>query len=461
MQNQICLLIFVIHSISSFNLSPTPNIVITEKDAFSKYKNFIKQNRSSYFGFSINLRKSHVIISAPRAQPIVKEQENTEEPGAIFKCNFSKNLTVESCRDYIFDTSAESNSTRLHENRKVIDSESKDFQLLGFAMDGGGSDNNKFVVCAPHLKAFSEKPKPNETANFYMNGLCSWLPETTSRVPENYTKIAPLRFFDQQNLRDGKISIYNYQFAESGFSVHVTENDENVIIGCPGIYNWKGSIIFKSLKRKRQDFYGTNNIDYIADVYSHINKTPIVGYSYLGYAVSSANFLGTDQIFYIASAPRVNHIGMIYIFEIKSDAQVTKKFLIRGKKNGSKYGEYFGYAVLCEDFNSDGLPDIAVSAPFYTKDGIHENGAVHIFINKGNVRKFNSKSAFGVAMGTVGWDISFGSHKKIIENPKQKGASRKQKINNFTQKIIHPGQKHNCTPLFYEIFISFILLLMS
>lgn len=383
MQNQLFLLILLFHSITSFNLSPTPNIIISKQNVFSKYKNFIKQDRSSFFGFSINLRKSHVIISAPRAQPIVKEQKLTQEPGAIFKCDFNSNVTIESCYEYIFDKSDEFAKISQHKKKKVIDSETKDFQLLGFAMDGGGSEKNNFVVCAPHLKALPQIAKINERRSYYLNGLCSWVTETVNKVPENYTKIGPLRFFEFQYFKKNNMHVYNYKYAESGFSAHVTENDEEVIIGCPGIYNWKGSVIRQSLNKKKH-FNSTYNIDYDADVPGLI-ASPIKGYSYFGYAVSSAKFLGTNETFYVASAPRVNTQGFIYIFDIGNYIIGGKKFDIRRKLNGSQYGEYFGYAVLCEDFNGDGLPDIAVSAPFYTKDKLHDNGAVYVFINKRNV----------------------------------------------------------------------------
>ena len=44
-------------------------------------------------------------------------------------------------------------------------------------------------------------------------------------------------------------------------------------------------------------------------------------------------------------------------------------------------GEYFGYTLLVEDFNNDGFPDLAVSAPLFSKDKEHEHGAVYIYLN--------------------------------------------------------------------------------
>ena len=373
--------------VSPLNLSPTPNVVISKKQVFSKYKNYIKQDRSSYFGFSINLRKTHVIISAPRAQPIVEEQKFTEEPGAIFKCDFKKNVTIESCYEFIFDKSEGfikiTNQTG-RKDLKVIDSETKDNQLLGFAMDGGSSEDNKFVICAPHLKALAQESTPNKSASYYLHGLCSWINDTANKEPKNYIKIGPLRFFDKQD--EKKSGTFLYRYAESGFSVHVTDNDDEIIIGCPGIHGWKGSIIKKVIK-KQQNFNNTHNIDYSAHVPSLAEST-VNETSYLGYSVSSGKFRRQNETLYVASAPRKYYIGLVYIFDTFYDSKnKIIKFRMHKELIGSQYGEYFGYAVVTEDFNNDKLPDLAVSAPFYAKDGFSDNGAVYVFINKGNVSK--------------------------------------------------------------------------
>ena len=84
-------------------------------------------------------------------------------------------------------------------------------------------------------------------------------------------------------------------YGEGGISVHVTDNNEEVLIGAPGVMNWKGTVI---RYRQLQD---------IADV-----PNPDLWYqdedSYFGYAVTSGQFFGPDskKILYVASAPRAN-----------------------------------------------------------------------------------------------------------------------------------------------------------
>lgn len=168
--------------------------------------------------------------------------------------------------------------------------------------------------------------------------------------------------------------------------------------------NWQGSII-RYKAGKRVDLGGLSRRDVTSDrkINRILRKRQTMEYrseipnpfyasltddSYFGYAVSSAYFLGTDQLYYVASAPQANgQTGEAFIFDIE-DYRTEKKIKVFNKFNGSQFGEYFGYTLLCDDFNNDGLPDLAISAPFYSKNGEKENGAVYIFINKGNVSSF-------------------------------------------------------------------------
>lgn len=52
---------------------------------------------------------------------------------------------------------------------------------------------------------------------------------------------------------------------------------------------------------------------------------------------------------------------------------------------GEKFGEYFGYSLITEDINGDGLTDVVISAPQYSVAGYFDNGAIYVFLNKGNV----------------------------------------------------------------------------
>jgi len=107
--------------------------------------------------------------------------------------------------------------------------------------------------------------------------------------------------------------------------------------------------------------------------------------SYFGYAVSSGYFsIGNrSTLLYVATAPQANHsYGEAYIFDV-SRKNMRRIHVFKGKQ----LGEYFGYSVLVEDLNGDGLADVVISAPLHARGDSYDNGAIYVFINKGLVRK--------------------------------------------------------------------------
>lgn len=69
----------------------------------------------------------------------------------MFKCNF---LDDQPCHPYHFDVNG---NTKVDNTDLAYNSEKKDFQMLGASMDGHESEMDRFVVCAPKLKADVEE----------------------------------------------------------------------------------------------------------------------------------------------------------------------------------------------------------------------------------------------------------------------------------------------------------------
>lgn len=75
-------------------------------------------------------------------------------------------------------------------------------------------------------------------------------------------------------------------------------------------------------------------------------------------------------------------------------------------------GEYFGYALVAEDFDNDGYTDLAISAPFHSYgDEGFDNGAVYIYKNNGGSAfdldstlrpTYALNGRFGTALSKVG-----------------------------------------------------------
>ncbi|KAL5289506.1 ITGA9.2 family protein [Megaselia abdita] len=369
--------LFVWSSCMGFNFSPQPNLVFREP----KLKVFQKIVRSSYFGYSVNLRTSSIIVGAPRAQSHLETQRNINETGAIYKCT----LNTGTCAPYVFDALGNIFSEG---DQYTYNNEKKDHQWMGGSMDGGSKDTDKLIVCAPRLIANLE---PND---YLIHGVCYWTKDTLTDQP-NAMKISPLKLKSKQvKIMKNNNKRFHHMFGEQGISVHLSDNNEEFIIGAPGIDTWKGSVIrsrykpiddIGGLSRRRRD-----TIKFPVS-YEFVNEDPDPTEqsddSYFGYSVSSGYYNSSDpeKLLYLGSAPQADsQSGEAYIFDIEGvgEYNIRKLFIF----HGTKFGEYFGYSVLTEDVNGDGLLDVIISAPqFWTGSQNYEIGAIYVYINRGKL----------------------------------------------------------------------------
>ena len=285
-------------------------------------------------------------------------------------------------------------------------------------MDGHGGDDDKFVVCAPRVTA--------ELIDHYLlHGICYWVANTKEATPSNIERIIPLRVKNLQTYRYGEYLYYYYMFGEQGISVHVTDNNEEIIIGAPGVFNWRGTVVRYRARVQdevgelsRRDQFGQPSgfkrqiIEYVSEIPNPL-FSPFGDDSYFGYAVSSGYFENSLQLLYIASAPQANmQTGEVHIFDIvNSIIPGEKRIDTKYKFDGQQMGEYFGYTLLVEDFNNDGLPDVAIGAPYHSKSGEYENGAIYIFVNEGRLQfslqatlqtSYELNGRFGTAISKIG-----------------------------------------------------------
>lgn len=413
-------LLLPVIKVNGFNLSPQPNYVFKEP-ALNVYMNKV---RSSLFGFSLNLRPGGVIVGAPRAQSNLASQRKINETGAIYKCHYDSG----ECVPYYFDRNGNTNN----ENEPfAYSSEKKDYQMLGAAMDGHGSDGDRFVVCAPKIVS--------ELVDYYLlHGICYLTDGTELHEPKSIRPIYPLRVKDKQLYRDtySGVQYYNYMYGEQGLSVHITDDSEEILIGAPGVFNWRGTVIRyrrqvnedmgglsrRDGRQKEQERPKRQIISYVTDV-PNPYFTSLEDDSYFGYAVSSGFFQDNTKLLYVASAPQMRvQTGEVYIFDIiNADTFRETQIKILYTFPGQQQGEYFGYALLTEDFNGDGLPDLAISAPMHSKNSEQENGVVYIYLNEGKL-SFNLQNVlstnyelggrFGISLAKVG-DLNMDGYNDI------------------------------------------------
>ncbi|XP_055536968.1 integrin alpha-PS3-like [Wyeomyia smithii] len=405
----VLLLLQLVITGDGFNLSPLPNYVFREPPL----QYFMPKVRSSLFGFALTLRPGGVIVGAPRAQSNLAAQRKINETGAVYKCLYASG----ECSPFYVDRNGNTNN----ENEPfAYSSEKKDYQFLGASMDGHGSDGDRFVVCAPKIVT--------ELQDYYLlHGICYDTDGTENSDPKTVRPIFPLRLKEKQLFKQDGITHYNYMYGEQGLSVHVTEHSEEILIGAPGVFNWRGTVIryrryvhenitisrrSESSRERNSDRFKRQSTKYVTDIPNPF-FTRLESDSYFGFAVSSGFFQDPNKLLYVASAPQMTlQTGEVYIFDIIdaggfSETQIKILYTFPGQQQG----EYFGYALLTEDFNGDELPDLAVSAPMNSKDSDHENGVVYIFRNEGNLHfehqttlssDYEFSGRFGISLAKIG-----------------------------------------------------------
>lgn len=120
------------------------------------------------------------MVGAPRAQSTLESQRKVNETGAVYKCNFNTNQ----CKPFVFDYEGNILSDNTGYTYSALN---KDHQFLGAAMDGHGSEESKFVVCAPNIVT-------NTLNEHYLyHGVCYVSDNTVGDGPVNKYEVDTLR----------------------------------------------------------------------------------------------------------------------------------------------------------------------------------------------------------------------------------------------------------------------------
>ncbi|KAJ7314092.1 hypothetical protein JRQ81_006027 [Phrynocephalus forsythii] len=137
-------------------------------------------------------------------------------------------------------------------------------------------------------------------------------------------------------------SSFQQELSQGGFSTLLTE--ELVVSGAVGAYGWSGGLEEVFLGQPPQTKFLNGSTANFKD-------------SYLGYSVAVAR--RGRLVFYIAGAPRYQHVGRVLGFESQS-RRVTASVW------GKQVGSYYGAELSSVDLNADGNTDlILIGAPLY------------------------------------------------------------------------------------------------
>ncbi|KAG8229480.1 hypothetical protein J437_LFUL010054 [Ladona fulva] len=160
-----------------------------------------------------------------------------------------------------------------------------------------------------------------------------------------------------------------FGFCQAGTSGAIVQED--MILGAPGPYTWKGTLFVTSIA---ENYLTRDKTTYLGPLQE--NSSPVDKYSYLGMSVTAGHFFGKD-LAYAAGAPRANGTGQVVLF---TKVKPTHNPLhVRLVLSGELPFSSFGYELAAADVNCDKIPDLIVGAPFlYGRD---IGGAIYVYLN--------------------------------------------------------------------------------
>ncbi|CAL1684033.1 unnamed protein product [Lasius platythorax] len=325
----------------------------------------VSGERSSYFGFSVALytsaEESLLLVGAPRANS--SELPFVIEPGTVFKCPMNG-----VCREWMVDKTGNG----LHPRERLIN-QIKDNAWIGATIAVENKTEPRVVVCGPRwINNIVNGNRPN----WFMNGICYATRAINADAFEREAEERILSLSNPENQITSKndIGIYNFGMGQIGFSLHMNSlRDVNVMLGAPGVYNWKGDAILTT---------ALINKPFLRTIIpSPAREQQIHSYNYLGYAVTAGTYFKERDVWYASSAPKsANMYGKVLVFAFPP--KTNQRMFIKTILYGQQYGEYFGAALTSCDVNNDRRHELIIGAPQWSRD--MDEGLVYIFTGRRN-----------------------------------------------------------------------------
>ncbi|XP_041837357.1 integrin alpha-7 isoform X2 [Melanotaenia boesemani] len=310
-------------------------------------------DRGTFFGFSLALHQqltpepqSWILVGAPQAagQGLLRGSR----PGALFRCP----ITPEEYDCERVDIDGDVN----------LDRERKDNQWLGVTVKSQGI-GGKVVTCAHLYELRQRVSQPSETRDPI--GRCYVL-------SEDLTERDDLDGGEWKFCEGRPQGHEQFGFCQQGLSVSFTPDNNYILFGAPGTYNWKG-LLFMASPVEDALLYKTLEPSKRPTVFEDVAHN-----SYLGFSVDSAmGIMNLGELTFVAGAPRANHTGAVVLLKKDNVYRLVPEHIFWGEELASS----FGYSVATTDLNNDGWTDLVVGAPNFFDRKAEIGGAVYVYLN--------------------------------------------------------------------------------
>uniref|UniRef100_A0A8C5DQC8 Integrin alpha-2 domain-containing protein n=1 Tax=Gouania willdenowi TaxID=441366 RepID=A0A8C5DQC8_GOUWI len=310
-------------------------------------------DRGTFFGFSLALHQqltpepqSWILVGAPQAAG--RGLLTGSRPGALFKCPI---------------TAEEYDCLRVDIDSEVsLERESKDNQWLGVTVKSQGI-GGKVVTCAHLYELRQRVSKQSETRDPI--GRCYVL-------SEDLTERDDLDGGEWKFCEGRPQGHEQFGFCQQGLSVSFTPDNNFILFGAPGTYNWKG-LLFMASPTEDALLYKTLEPSTRPTAYEDVAHN-----SYLGFSVDSAQgIMSLGELTFVAGAPRANHTGAVLLLKKDNVYRLVPQHIFWGEELASS----FGYSVATTDLNQDGWTDLIIGAPNFFDRKAEIGGAVYVYLN--------------------------------------------------------------------------------
>uniref|UniRef100_A0A8C2WYE3 Integrin subunit alpha 7 n=1 Tax=Cyclopterus lumpus TaxID=8103 RepID=A0A8C2WYE3_CYCLU len=251
-----------------------------------------------------------------------------------------------------------------------LNKESKDNQWLGVTVKSQGI-GGKVVTCAHLYELRQRVNKPAETRDPI--GRCYVL-------SEDLTERDDLDGGEWKFCEGRPQGHEQFGFCQQGLSVSFSPDNNFILFGAPGTYNWKGEMRVQLLNQSLLDlgFYDDGPYEVADQKQLNAQLIPVPSHSYLGFSVDSAmGIMSLGELTFVAGAPRANHTGAVVLLRKDNVYRLVPQHIFWGEELASS----FGYSVATVDLNKDGWTDLIVGAPNFFDRKAEIGGAVYVYLN--------------------------------------------------------------------------------